>query len=131
MIKKQQLHLFKQKRVLRKGTERLYRADWQDLYAGPAAFCFFLFNVFLKGFKSQADMTDRYLEILRDSGHAVNYIPSGRQLPRTPPLMDVTRHLDFCNIDPSEDCEKPPHNMEVNAEIVHYFTPLYQTAYLL
>ncbi|XP_045908853.1 uncharacterized protein LOC123973041 isoform X2 [Micropterus dolomieu] len=60
-------------------------------------------------------MTDRYLEILRDSGHAVNYIPSGRQLPRTPPLMDVTRHLDFCNIDPSEDCEKPPHNMEAGA----------------
>ncbi len=66
-------------------------------------------------------MSDRYFEILRESGHKGNYIPSGRQLPRTPPLMDVKRHLDFCNDDPSEDCEAPQQNMEVRAEIIRLY----------
>ncbi|XP_044044509.1 uncharacterized protein si:dkeyp-34c12.1 [Siniperca chuatsi] len=61
-------------------------------------------------------MTDRYFDILRDSGHTGNYIPSGRQLPRTPPLMDVKRHLDFCNDDPNEEWEEPPQNMEAGAK---------------
>uniref|UniRef100_A0A8D3AZ26 Uncharacterized protein n=1 Tax=Scophthalmus maximus TaxID=52904 RepID=A0A8D3AZ26_SCOMX len=40
-------------------------------------------------------------------------IPSGRQLPRTPPLMDVTRHLDFCNDDdPNEGREQPKPSAE-------------------
>lgn len=55
-------------------------------------------------------MSDRFEEIRRESGFSGNYIPLGRQLPRTPPLMDVTKHLDFCNAD--EDCE----NMEVREE---------------
>lgn len=38
-------------------------------------------------------MSDRCLDVRRDSG----CIPSGRQLPRTPPLPEVKRHLDFCN----------------------------------
>ncbi|XP_073318276.1 uncharacterized protein [Pagrus major] len=54
-------------------------------------------------------MSDRYEEIRRESGFNGNYIPLGRQLPRTPPLLDVTKHLDFCNAD--EDCE----NMEAGS----------------
>ncbi|XP_011604670.2 eukaryotic translation initiation factor 3 subunit A isoform X1 [Takifugu rubripes] len=46
-------------------------------------------------------MSDVYFEMLRKSNH----IPSGRQLPRTPPLADVKRHLDFLNEDPVEACE--------------------------
>lgn len=46
-------------------------------------------------------MSDRYLELRRESGH----IPSGRQLPRTPPSSEVTRYLDFSNEDPEEACE--------------------------
>lgn len=46
-------------------------------------------------------MSDRCLELRRESGH----IPSGRQLPRTPPLIEVKRHLDFSNEDPEEPCE--------------------------
>ena len=56
------------------------------------------------------DMSDRFEEIRRESGFSGNYIPVGRQLPRTPPLTDVIKHLDFCSAD--EDCE----NMEVRAE---------------
>ncbi|KAM8722954.1 uncharacterized protein AB9X84_005427 isoform 2-T2 [Acanthopagrus schlegelii] len=51
-------------------------------------------------------MSDRFEEIRRESGFSGNYIPVGRQLPRTPPLTDVIKHLDFCSAD--EDCE----NME-------------------
>ncbi|XP_020497885.2 axoneme-associated protein mst101(3)-like [Labrus bergylta] len=51
-------------------------------------------------------MSDRYNEIRRESGHMGNCIPSGQQLPRTPPMMDVKRHLDFCNEDQNEDCEE-------------------------
>lgn len=46
-------------------------------------------------------MSDVYFEMQRKSNH----IPSGRQLPRTPPLADVKRHLDFSNEDPVEACE--------------------------
>ncbi|KAI3366118.1 hypothetical protein L3Q82_009944, partial [Scortum barcoo] len=55
--------------------------------------------------RSVSDMSDGYFEILRESLHKRNHIPSGRQLPRTPPLADVKRHLDFCNEDQSEGCE--------------------------
>ncbi|XP_074483542.1 uncharacterized protein LOC141763117 isoform X3 [Sebastes fasciatus] len=58
-------------------------------------------------------MSDRFLEILRDSRLSMNYIPSGRQLPRTPPLMSVKKELDFCNDDSNVDCEEPEQNMEV------------------
>lgn len=69
-------------------------------------------------------MSGRYFEIRRESSQGGNYIPSGRQLPRTPPLTDVKRHLDFSNDDSNKDCENP----EVRADIVHYFiAPLYQS----
>ncbi|XP_004571295.3 uncharacterized protein LOC101473501 [Maylandia zebra] len=51
-------------------------------------------------------MSDTYFEILRRSCSSGNYIPSGRQLPRTPPLTNVTRQLDFTNL------EEPEQNME-------------------
>ncbi|XP_039997656.1 stress response protein NST1 [Xiphias gladius] len=57
-------------------------------------------------------MSVRYFEILKESGHKGNYIPSGRQLPRTPPLTDVKRHLDFGNDDPKGDREEPRQNTE-------------------
>ncbi|XP_026219290.1 axoneme-associated protein mst101(2)-like [Anabas testudineus] len=57
-------------------------------------------------------MSVRYFEILRDSCHKGNYIPSGRQLPRTPPLTDVKRHLDFSNDDSYVGCEEPQQNTE-------------------
>lgn len=63
-------------------------------------------------------MSVRYFEILRDSCHKGNYIPSGRQLPRTPPLTDVKRHLDFSNDDSYVGCEEPQQNTEVQAEII-------------
>lgn len=46
-------------------------------------------------------MSDRILELRRDSGH----IPSGRQLARTPPLPEVKRHLDFSREDLEEASE--------------------------
>lgn len=46
-------------------------------------------------------MSDLFFPLQRESGH----IPSGRQLPRTPPLTEVKRHLDFSNEDPEEACE--------------------------
>lgn len=46
-------------------------------------------------------MSDRYFDLRRESGH----IPSGRQLPRTPPSTEVIRRLDFSNEDPEEACE--------------------------
>lgn len=51
-------------------------------------------------------MSDTYFEILQRSCSSGNYIPSGRQLPRTPPLTNVTRQLDFTNL------EEPEQNME-------------------
>lgn len=37
-------------------------------------------------------MEDRLSEVLT---HSANYIPSGRQLPRSPPMTSVKRYLDF------------------------------------
>ncbi|XP_054483288.1 uncharacterized protein LOC129116410 [Anoplopoma fimbria] len=51
-------------------------------------------------------MSDRVSEILRDERLSLNYIPSGRQLPRTPPLTSVKKQLDFCNEDSSEGHEE-------------------------
>ncbi|XP_071320827.1 fibrinogen- and Ig-binding protein [Trachinotus anak] len=41
-----------------------------------------------------------------------NYIPSGRQLHRTP-LAEVKRHLDFCNGNFNDSHEEPQENMEI------------------
>nr|XP_019959672.1 PREDICTED: uncharacterized protein LOC109640227 [Paralichthys olivaceus] len=46
----------------------------------------------------------------RHFDHQGNRIPSGRQLPRTPPHVDVVRHLNFC-VEDHEDQEEPPQNM--------------------
>lgn len=56
-----------------------------------------------------SNMSGRYFDIRRDSGYGGNCIPSGRQLPRTPPLTDVKRHLDFSRDDS---------NMEVRVDLV-------------
>lgn len=63
-------------------------------------------------------MSVRYFEILRDSTHKGNYIPLGRQLPRTPPLTDVKRHLDFSNDDLNVGCEEPHQDIEVHTQII-------------
>lgn len=61
----------------------------------------FTFNALKKKEEEQQSlvMSDRCFKIRRESGH----IPSGRQLPRTPPSMDVRRHLDFTNDDPADE----------------------------
>lgn len=75
------------------------------LLSGPAA----LLVCSLSGkVKRTSDMSDRFLEILGESCGERFWIPTGRQLPRTPPLMDVNRRLDFEDYD----------IMEVHAEIV-------------
>ncbi|XP_041638270.1 uncharacterized protein LOC121506495 [Cheilinus undulatus] len=53
-------------------------------------------------------MSNRKLEIW--SQGRLNFIPSGRQLPRTPPLTDVRKHLDFCN----EDWEETQQSVQVD-----------------
>lgn len=50
-------------------------------------------------------MSNRYFEIRRESGHGGNFIPSGRQLPRTPPFQDVKKCLDFDAEDGGRDFE--------------------------
>lgn len=61
--------------------------------------------------KRTSDMS----EVLRDTDHKGNCIPSGR-------------HLDFCDEDSNDHCEEPQQNTEVRAETVHYFSALcYQT----
>lgn len=55
----------------------------------------------LRSLSRTSTMSDRFLELRRESGH----IPSGRQLPRTPPLIEVKRHLDFSSEEPEEACE--------------------------
>lgn len=101
-------HLFRPKEAWRKETAKLWRVELIS------------HNI--------SDMSDRYLEILRVSDNPGNYIPSGRQLPRTPPLTDVKRHLNFYNEDPNNDYLAPEQNREVHAEIVLYYTTLlYQT----
>lgn len=64
-------------------------------------------------------MSNRYFEIRRESGHGGNFIPSGRQLPRTPPFQDVKRCLDFDVEDSSRDCE--------NVEVRYFTAALHQT----
>ncbi|KAK2917487.1 hypothetical protein Q8A73_004233 [Channa argus] len=59
-------------------------------------------------------MSLRYFKILRDSSPKGNCIPSGRQLPRTPPLSDVKRHLDFGNEDSDVVCEESQHHNEAD-----------------
>lgn len=63
---------------------------------GSAAFHF---SCLLQKEQQSLVMSGRYFEIRRESGH----IPSGRQLPRTPPSMDVRRHLDFTDDDPADE----------------------------
>ncbi|XP_029927646.1 DNA repair protein RAD50 isoform X2 [Myripristis murdjan] len=46
--------------------------------------------------------------ILRANRGGVNFIPTGRQLTRTPPLNQVKRQLDFCSDDVA-DGDVPPH----------------------
>lgn len=68
-------------------------------------------------------MLGRHFDIRRESGYGGNCIPSGRQLPRTPPLTDVKRHLDFSRDDS---------NMEVRVDIVRsllQFIKLYCVMY--
>uniref|UniRef100_G3PMX1 Uncharacterized protein n=1 Tax=Gasterosteus aculeatus aculeatus TaxID=481459 RepID=G3PMX1_GASAC len=45
-------------------------------------------------------------ETLRDGRLSFNYIPSGKQLPRTPPLTSVKKQLDFCNEDSNEGLQQ-------------------------
>ncbi|XP_027147660.1 uncharacterized protein LOC104928335 isoform X2 [Larimichthys crocea] len=66
-------------------------------------------------------MCDRYLEILKESAHKGNFIPSGRQLHRTPPLPDVKRHLNFCS-DSSLDLEEQQRNVERRSQNNHNST---------
>lgn len=65
--------------------------------------------------RESSDMSDTYFEILQRSCSSGNYIPSGRQLPRTPPLTNVTRQLDFTNL------EEPEQNMEVHKRFGLFF----------
>ncbi|XP_068575725.1 inner centromere protein B [Cebidichthys violaceus] len=60
-------------------------------------------------------MSDRVLELLRESRLSLNYIPSGRQLPRTPPLTGVKKQLDFCNEDANKDSEELQQSVETNS----------------
>uniref|UniRef100_A0A3Q0QRJ7 Uncharacterized protein n=1 Tax=Amphilophus citrinellus TaxID=61819 RepID=A0A3Q0QRJ7_AMPCI len=57
-------------------------------------------------------MSDTYFEILRRSCSLGNCIPSGRQLPRTPPLTNITRQLDFTG-----SCEEPQHRIKLHTNI--------------
>lgn len=56
-------------------------------------------------------MSRRFSELRRESGH----IPSGRQLPRTPPLTEVNRRLDFSFEDPEESWER----VKVRLDSIH------------
>ncbi|XP_067439551.1 uncharacterized protein si:dkeyp-34c12.1 isoform X2 [Thunnus thynnus] len=60
-------------------------------------------------------MSGGYFEISRENRNFGNYIPSGRQLPRTPPLTDVKRHLDFGGGDPNNDCAELQQNVEAGS----------------
>ncbi|TDG96333.1 hypothetical protein EPR50_G00239060 [Perca flavescens] len=51
--------------------------------------------------------------VLTGSRLSWSFIPSGRQLPRTPPLPNVTKHLTFCDEDLNEDTE-PQLKMEAD-----------------
>ncbi len=70
---------------------------------------------------ASADMSDRFSEILRESRCSGNYIPSGRQLHRTPPLSDVKRHLDFSG----DDCEN--NKVQYITSMNLFFIKLYLT----
>ncbi|XP_024144735.2 uncharacterized protein LOC118597872 isoform X1 [Oryzias melastigma] len=61
-------------------------------------------------------MSEKFSRILRER-QAGNDIPSGRQLPRTPPMRDVKRILDFA--DPEVDFETPQQNEESNTRSAH------------
>eukprot|EP00064_Thunnus_orientalis_P010755 superscaffoldBa00001488_g10782 len=61
-------------------------------------------------------MSGGYFEMSRENRNFGNYIPSGRQLPRTPPLTDVKRHLDFGGGDPNNDCAELQQNVEGDLE---------------
>ncbi|RVE75251.1 hypothetical protein OJAV_G00015030 [Oryzias javanicus] len=61
-------------------------------------------------------MSEKFSRILRQ-GRAGNDIPSGRQLPRTPPMKDVKRVLDFA--DPEVDFKTPQHCEESNTRSAH------------
>ncbi len=103
----QQLHLFKQKRSVEKkrNSRTLQREDFckdLQLFARLILVCFQCDKVG----GASADMSDRFSEILRESRCSGNYIPSGRQLHRTPPLSDVKRHLDFSG----DDCDSLEQN---------------------
>ncbi|XP_034410560.1 formin-A-like [Cyclopterus lumpus] len=51
-------------------------------------------------------MSDRVVEILREGRISLSSIPSGRQLPRTPPLTSVKTQLDFSNADSIHEGEE-------------------------
>lgn len=73
-------------------------------------------------------MSDVYFNILRKSNNFGNKIPSGRQLPRTPPLVDVKRQLDF-SIDDSNTCDELQQNTEVHTWR-DFALFVYQTGYI-
>ncbi|XP_042369243.1 uncharacterized protein LOC121962962 [Plectropomus leopardus] len=58
-------------------------------------------------------MSDRWL-ILKENRLSGNFIPSGQQLHRTPPLT-VRKHLDFCDEDSTEDQEEARQNTEADS----------------
>ncbi|KAK5847919.1 hypothetical protein PBY51_017010 [Eleginops maclovinus] len=68
-------------------------------------------------------MSDRYVEILKDSRLSWNNFPSGRQLLRTPPLAGVKQQLDFCSEDSGEEHEEPRLNMEADSSYQDHNDP--------
>ncbi|XP_034072995.1 proteoglycan 4 isoform X2 [Gymnodraco acuticeps] len=62
-------------------------------------------------------MSDRCVEIMRDSRQSWNDIPAGRQLLRTPPMTVVKQQLHFCNEDSSEEQVEPQLDMEADTAV--------------
>ncbi|TNN44802.1 hypothetical protein EYF80_044987 [Liparis tanakae] len=51
-------------------------------------------------------MSARVLEVMRESRASSSFIPSGRQLPRTPPLRSVKKRLHFSSEDSNQEREE-------------------------
>ncbi|KAJ4924250.1 hypothetical protein JOQ06_000490 [Pogonophryne albipinna] len=62
-------------------------------------------------------MSDRCVEIMRDSRQSWNDIPAGRQLLRTPPMTVVKQQLHFCTEDSSEEQVKSQLDMEADTAV--------------
>ena len=62
-------------------------------------------------------MSDRRVEIQRDSRQSWNDIPAGRQLLRTPPMTGVKQQLPFCTEDSSEEQVEPQLDMEADTAV--------------